>query len=253
MPQLIPIQPDRRKPTDMVPLPFMDFEPQPMRVFSPDDPELCAPMLGQGPLTYAQAVKVNPKLVLTPRPEDCRIMWQEYGMLSNIKAHSEKVAVMVLGLAQMRNARGEAVDADAAYAAGLLHDLGKTYTIHNRGNHAQIGAAWAMRETRNPVIANAVALHVHFPWEDQLEECLGLSRYFITLAVIYADKRVKHDVYVSLEERFEDLNDRYGVNGDALKRIEQSYLQGKTIEDALSNQLEVELYAYTPDYGRMVR
>ena len=224
-----------------------------MRLFSPDDPELNAPMLAQGPLTFAQAVKANPNLVLTPRPEDCRALWQDYGMLANIRAHSEKVAVMVLGLVQMANAKGMDVDADVAYAAGLLHDIAKTYTIHHRGNHAQIGAAWAMRETRNPVIANAVALHVHFPWEDMLDTCLGKSRYFSTLAVIYADKRVKHDVYVSLEERFEDLNERYGVNEDALKRIEQSYLQGKWIEDSLSQQLEVDINAYTPDYGRMVR
>ena len=241
------------RPTDMVQLPYMDFEQPKMRLFSPDDPDLRAPLLAQGPLAYTQAVKANPDLVLTPRPEDCRALWQVYSMLPHIQAHSEKVAVMVLGITQLAKEKGIEVDVDAAYAAGLMHDIAKTYTVRHRGNHAQIGAAWTMRETRNPIIANAVALHVHFPWEEALDACMARHHLFITLAVIYADKRVKHDGYVNLEERFEDLNARYGVNEQALKRIEQSYLQGKRIENTLSQQLEVDLYAYTPDYGRLVR
>jgi putative nucleotidyltransferase with HDIG domain len=187
--------------------------------------------------------------MLVPRPEDCRALWQRYAMLDHIKAHSAKVADFAHALALAAKAKGGAVDPDAVLAAGLLHDLGKTYTIYHGGNHAQLGASWVMRETGNPAIARAVMFHVHWPFEERPDD----DGLFMVMAIIYADKRTKHDAYVSLEERFEDLLVRYAVNDHIRGRIGLSHAQGKRIEAALSRRLGVNLHECTADSGRLVQ
>ena len=251
----MPIDEQTKLPRECAPMgsmPLMLFDSPPMRLFSPNDPELAHPYGSEGELTFHQAVRCNPKVTLIPRVEDCYHLWDQYGMLDNIREHSKKVGVFVKALAQAANARSISVNEDLAFAMGLLHDLGKTYCIAHGGSHAQAGAAWVMAETRNPPLAQGVLLHVHFPWEDKLEESLLDHRFFLILSVIYADKRVRHDEYVSIDERFEDLCNRYGKTPQILERIEVSRQQGLTIERSFSHQLGIDLHAYTPDYRRLV-
>jgi hypothetical protein len=160
-------------------------------------------------------------------------------------------------------------------AAGLLHDLGKTRTIAVGGNHAQLGAAWVMRETRNGPIARAVLFHVFWPFEsvpkaasDMCGSCPersgGIrgrqspatvidSGHFMIAAVIYADKRTLHDAYVGLDERCEDLIRRYAVSDAVKKRILISHEQGRRIEAALSAALGAELQDYVAVDGRLFK
>ena len=236
-------------------LPYIQFPTPAMRLFNPDDPELQRPpsLPNHVPLSFLQAVKLNQRAGLIPRPDDCRTMWNIYEMLPNIREHSLKVAAFSLDLAQKANAAGIAVNEEATYAAAMLHDLGKTYSIQYGGSHAQIGASLVLRDTRNPVLARAVLFHVDFPWNDRLSECAYDDDYFVTMSVFYADKRVRHDEYVTLDERFDDLAFRYGKNAYALERVQASRVQGKFVEAVLSERLGVSLDAYTPDYGRLVR
>ena len=75
----------------------------------------------------------------------------------------------------------------------------------------------------------------------------------LPLFVIYADKRVRHDACVPLEERYEDLLTRYGRTEAAREGIRGSYEQGKTIERALSAQLGWALHEDSFDCGRLVQ
>lgn len=201
------------------------------------------------PLPLALAARANPGLSLVPREEDCRALWDRYGMLENIRVHSLKVADFAYAVARAAVDKGVPVMPEAVFASGLLHDLGKTHTIHHGGNHAQIGAAWTMLETRNGPIARGVIHHVHWPFAERFDD----DELFLVLAVIYADKRTRHDCRVSLDERFADLLDRYGVNEYARTRIGMSHEQGKRIEAALSRRLGVNLDEYTADCGRLVK
>lgn len=72
-------------------------------------------------------------------------------------------------------------------AAGLLHDIAKSYTVQFGGSHAQIGASWVVDSTGNHKVAQAVYHHVEWPWP--LPEDLVHPVFF----VIYADKRARHD------------------------------------------------------------
>jgi hypothetical protein len=131
-------------------------------------------------------------------------------------------------------------------ASALLHDIAKTYTIHYGGNHSQLGGAWAQDLTGNPWLAMGIVHHVHWPWN------IDVKNYFLPMAIIYADKRVRHERVVSLEERFEDLYSRYGATEYLRSRLAQSMDQARAIETALSQTLGTNLHEDYFDSGRLV-
>jgi hypothetical protein len=190
-----------------------------------------------------------------PTDDECRAWWDTYGMLGHIKVHSELVAGVATTLAVLAADKGrgnpDGLTRDnfiqSVRAAGLLHDLGKTYSITHGGNHSQIGAAWVMDLIRNPRIAQGVVHHVHWPGP------LDLDRHFLPLIIIYADKRVKHDTIVGMEERFADLFERYGHTERSRELITRSFNQGRELEHLLSTFLGEDIHEYPFDRRRLVR
>ncbi len=132
------------------------------------------------------------------------------------------------------------------FASALLHDLAKMYSITHGGNHSQLGGAWAMALTGNPLLAQGVMHHVYWPF------AMDVERFFVPLAVLYGDKRVSHDRIVRIEDRFGDLLERYGKTPAVRERIHTTNRQAKDIEDALSRLLEIDLNAHAFDRGRLV-
>lgn len=232
-----------------IPMPFPRMTP-----FIPAEAGVSElPQPSGSPLPLFLAAKQNPGTTFIPRTEDCRALWDRYGMPQHIRAHSELVADMALALALKASSLGMRVIPEVVYAAGLLHDLGKIHSITHGGDHGQIGASWVMRETRNGIIAQAVLFHVHWPWEGRLQECVENDDHFTAMAVLYSDKRVKHDGWADLDDRYADLTVRYGVTDHARRRIEESRLQGKSVEAALSRRLGVPIHEYTAHRGRLVK
>ena len=190
-----------------------------------------------------------------PSDDECRGWWDEYAMLEHIKVHSELVAGVATDLAELAadrnlgNPMGLPREAfvQSVRACGLLHDLGKTYSIAHGGNHSQLGAAWVMELTRNQHIAQGVVHHVYWPGE------LDPDRFFLPLAIIYADKRVKHDAIVSIDERFEDLMSRYGHSERSRTLVRRSHDQGMELERIFSTYIGEDIHAYPFDRRRLVR
>lgn len=184
---------------------------------------------------------------LVPGPAQCEAWWDDYGMMAHIKDHSRMVAQVATHLAVAARERGLPVCVETVRASALLHDLAKTYTIRHSGNHSQLGAAWVMELTGNPVIASGVMHHVYWPFE------VDVAKFFMPMAVIYADKRVAHDQLASLEDRFQDLLDRYGSTADIRARIRTTHEQAITIERGFERLLEESLATSTFDRGRLVQ
>ncbi len=169
-----------------------------------------------------------------PGESDCVRLWDKYGMLPNIRAHSRVVADVALDLARRARALGLDPGSDAELrAACLLHDIAKTYTIRHGGGHAQLGAAWTLEETSNPFLAQAVLFHVVWPWDDgPLAPWHHPLR--LPFLVSYADKRSRHNQVVGLEERFADLLDRYGHTEWQRASITANLKQARRHEAALA-------------------
>ncbi len=190
----------------------------------------------------------NPDWFVPTRAE-CHALWDKYAMPDHIRAHSTVVAAFAVCLAAMLAEQGADIHPPSVLASGLLHDLGKLYTITHGGSHAQLGGAWVMNETRNPRIAQGVLHHVRWPWTVDETVDPWLAAY----CIIYADKRVMHDAVVTPEERYEDLLLRYGVTDTARAYITASHNQGLEIEAALSRRIQESLHEHTFDSGRLVK
>ncbi|MHC1700591.1 MAG: phosphohydrolase [Humidesulfovibrio sp.] len=181
-----------------------------------------------------------------PGEAQCVAWWDRFEMPEHIRAHSRGVAQVACFVAEAGHRRGLGVDVETVFASALLHDLAKIYCIKHGGNHSQLGGAWAMALTGNPVLSQGVMHHVYWPFE------VDVARFFTPLAVLYADKRVSHDRIVHIEDRFGDLLDRYGKTPEIRERIHTTNRQAKGVEDAFSRLLEIDLNAHDFDRGRLV-
>lgn len=181
-----------------------------------------------------------------PTDQECKEHWERFGMLNNVVEHSLIVADIAGFLAERAVEAGLNVDVQTVRASALLHDIAKTYCIRHGGNHSQLGGAWTMELTGNPIIASGVTHHVYWPFE------MDLARFFTPLAVIYADKRVNHSELVSIKERFADLIKRYGIPLGLQDRIKATEEQALDLEHILSDTLKVDLDGCTFDSGRLV-
>ena len=192
--------------------------------------------------------RLAPAGTLPAPPSDayCFDLWERFDMLPHIRAHSLAVGRVATTLALRAKDAGLDVDVQLVRASGLLHDIAKTYTIRHGGNHGQLGGAWVQEITGNPQLAMGIVHHVHWPW------ALDLKAFFLPLAIIYSDKRVRHDAVVTLDERFEDLYSRYGTTQLARDRIIESRRQGDVLEQALSHLLGTKLHEHSFDSGRLV-
>jgi putative nucleotidyltransferase with HDIG domain len=216
--------------------------PKPIQIYTPvtakDQPD--------PPLAGLPDTASLPRVGTVPTDAQCRMLWDAYGMLPNIRAHSELVACVATALAELAVAAGLAVNPAEVRAAALLHDLAKTYTINHGGNHCQLGAAWVQELTGNPALSQGVLCHVCWP------HAIDLHSDFLPLALIYSDKRVKHNQIVTLEARFDDLLVRYGTTDYIRDRIRESFQQAEAIERALAATLGMNIHESTFGCGRLV-
>lgn len=94
----------------------------------------------------------HPDTAPIPDEAACRALWTRYAMFSHIERHSECVAGMAEALARRAVETGATRHPELvalSLAAGLLHDIAKSYTVQFGGSHAQIGASWVVDSTGN--------------------------------------------------------------------------------------------------------
>ncbi|MDH5298854.1 MAG: HDIG domain-containing protein [Desulfobulbaceae bacterium] len=146
---------------------------------------------------------------MVPTVAECFRLMDAYGMLDNVRAHSLLVARVAERLARDLAEQGEAVRVGVAVAGALLHDIAKTSCLASGGDHAADGEAICRRHGFDE-IAGIVGEHVALAGEGDSHRCSEKE------IVYYADKRVKHDVVVSLPERLAYILAHYGRNDPAL-------------------------------------
>lgn len=191
-------------------------------------------------------VKPNPHWPI-PCLKECLELWNYYSMPKHIQKHSLWVGSVAEQIAFLAKKKGIETKPELFLAAGLLHDLGKYYSILHGGAHSQLGASLVLSHYFNPALAQAVLHHVFWPGP------IDVNNYFLPLVIIYSDKRVKHTQLVSIKKRFQDLFKRYGTSPQKIKMIEQSFKQALTIEEKLSKLLGVNLNEYPFSCRRLVQ
>jgi len=156
-----------------------------------------------------------------PNRKTCLRMMEQYDMLPNIKDHSIMVADLAVIIGRKLNKNNVGLDLDLIETSALLHDITKTESLKTGENHSKSGGK-RLRSLGYQRIAEIVEQHV-IP--DKIEGDISEEE-----VVCYADKRILHDMIVSLEERFEYLFERYGNNKRSVGLINETRLKLFIIE-----------------------
>ena len=172
-----------------------------------------------------------------PTETECVELWNYYKVPAHIRRHSELVAAYAMHVGRQLVNRGVKLDLDGLYASALLHDIAKMYCIERGGSHAQVGAAWVVQKTRQHLLAQGVMFHVYWPWK------VCFKSWPLPLILEYADKRVKHDQLVGLDERFKDLMERYGHDQRARANMHKIGRQAEELERQLAELYKVDVNA----------
>ena len=137
-----------------------------------------------------------------PSREQCLQILKDNKTPSNIIEHCKAVAKFAGEIAEKLIKKGRKVNRELVVAGALLHDIER-----HKDNHVARGAE-LVKKLGYPEVAEVVSKHTLYKVE--MEE--NQPKTFEEKIVFYADKMVKNDKVVSLEERYDDIRERYGVN-----------------------------------------
>ncbi|PID77179.1 MAG: metal-dependent phosphohydrolase [Deltaproteobacteria bacterium] len=168
-----------------------------------------------------------------PSREKCLTLMDKYEMFDHIKAHSLMVArvaeVIYADLAAALPA-ANLPPQNLVLAGAMLHDIAKSICIKKGCCHSMVGAEICLAEGFAP-LAEIVAEHVYITDYSSQNCCAGFFR--AKELVYYADKRVRHDKVVSLEDRMEYIIERYGKNDKMIINIKKSFALCQDMEKAI--------------------
>ncbi|PIE64779.1 MAG: metal-dependent phosphohydrolase [Desulfobacterales bacterium] len=154
-------------------------------------------------------------------------------MLANIRAHSFMVARVAEAIVTNLLLPEDMVPPhpDLVRAGALLHDIAKTECLDGSCRHAERGQE-ICEKNGYPEIGVIVGEHVYlstFAPDEYARGCFSACEL-----VYYADKRVKHDRVVGLEERLAYIIDRYSDGSDHInQRIRENFNVCIELEDYL--------------------
>ncbi len=173
---------------------------------------------------------------MAPSIQECFQLMDTYHMLENIRAHSVVVARVARLIAQGLRKADIDISVEIATTAALLHDIGKTASLQTGEDHSEIGQRICLKHHLD-AIAPIVAEHV------RLKNYSLNGNYSEKEIVFYADKRVKHDRVVSLEERLVYILERYARGQESLSQaIKANFALCKRVQKKLFDKL-----TFTPD------
>jgi len=160
-----------------------------------------------------------------PADEECRALLEIYRMAPERVRHSYKVAGVAVALARALEAAGHKVDLEIVRVAAVLHDIAK-----GRRKHDIEGGA-LLRGLGFGKVADVVAVHSDLAGGD-----LALS--LESKMVYLADKFVRGEKLVSLEERYHHPDFPPGAQAAVAERLKVAQVVKKEIETLIGRPLE---------------
>lgn len=166
-----------------------------------------------------------------PADNECFRIIKEMEMLDHIIDHSVMVSNVAICLSREICKTFPRLNLDLIRKSALLHDITKTRSFTTGESHSETGGK-LMTERGYPEIGNIIRQHVML---DTCRPDLPVSEPEI---VNYSDKRVLHDQVVSLDQRLDYIQKKYG------KRPEFSGLIQKMWDETLAQ--EIKLFKHLP-------
>jgi uncharacterized protein len=170
--------------------------------------------------------------MLIPSRTECFELHKQFEMPAHISRHSLMVAEIGLFIAKRFNLNNSRLDLRLIEAAALLHDVGKMLSLKTGENHAKLGARM-LNGFVAPEVAGIVEEHIH------LDSSQVAGPITESLIVNYSDKRVKHDKVVSIEERYEDLIERYAKGPSQVLHLREKLELYSVLEKTIFSHLAI--------------
>jgi len=171
---------------------------------------------------------------MIPSTEECYQYMDLYGMLDHIRDHSMMVEKIANIITRGLQGSGMSLSVRMVGAGALLHDIGKTLCLNSTDDHAAKGKEICLQNHLDE-IADIVNEHVTLRDYNQNKDITEKE------IVYYADKRVKHDKVVSLEERRTYIIDRYAKGREDIRvLIEKNFKICKEVEKQIFSRLDFE-------------
>ncbi len=177
------------------------------------------------------SVKKRSSALKIPPIVECLHLMDRYGMRPHIRRHSLMVARLAAIVGRALNQGGGHLRIPLIIAGALLHDIAKTRSLHEGGNHVEMGRRMVM-EMGYPEVAWVVGGHVDSGPEiaDAIDEATVVN---------YADKRIQHDKVVPLKERFEDIIARYGKGPEKSARLQKLSKNMEKLEKEIFSRISL--------------
>lgn len=142
--------------------------------------------------------------------EEINQLYRKWQTPPHVKAHCKAVAETGVRLAKELNKKGYTLDLDLIRGSGMVHDVARIYE-----EHARLGYEILM-DMGYPDEAEIVKVHMFYPTFNPVEE---LNECDI---ICLADRVVKEDKYVGLDERIEYIISKGPVTEEIKARIYKS-------------------------------
>ncbi|MGC9194210.1 MAG: DVU_1551 family NTP transferase [Syntrophobacteraceae bacterium] len=176
-----------------------------------------------------------------PTGRECIALLRERNVAENVVAHCRKVAEVALMLTVHLQSAGLPLDFELVKAGGLLHDMAK-------GQHSDHAAAAAefLEKIGYSRVARIVALHTDI--EPKRLQPLDESD-----VVHLADKLVKGDMPVSLEDRFDGALKKFADRPEVFNRVERRLRDARAIKKQVESTLGAPLESLVQKYAKSLR
>ena len=173
-----------------------------------------------------------------PDIQSCLALMDTYGMWENIRNHSymvARVATLLHDRLAAASQPGGSGRRQLVIAGGLLHDIAKSKCLAEQCHHAPVGATLC-REHGYPEVAEIVANHVILP--HLAVDRFVLGEFNAVELVFYADKRVRHDEVVSLDERLAYILGKYAEHERHEELIMKNFEACRLLEHHLFSHID---------------
>jgi len=186
------------------------------------------------PEDYEQLAKLALRRHL-PTPAECEAILATRPASDSLRRHGRAVTAVARTMATKLAARGAALDLNLVLAASLLHDIAK-----GQPGHAEVGAA-LVESLGYPAVAEVIRQHMAMSFDGSTTNEAAI--------VFLADKLVRGDRRVSLEERYRPSFERFREQPEALQGATRRYETARAILALVERKARAPIAEILADSG----
>lgn len=186
------------------------------------------------PEDYAQLVGLAERRHL-PTPAECEAILSTRPIAEPLRRHGRAVAAIARTIATRLSERGVRIDRQLVIAASLLHDIAK-----GEPGHAELGAS-IIASLGYPAVAEIIRQHMAMTFDGTTPNEAAV--------VFLADKLVRTDRRVSLEERYKPSFERFRDQPEALQGARRRYETACEIHRVIERRARAPMSAILADCG----